>query len=99
MAYFVPAVRRLIAQVALTDGSSPVSYGEPDGIGYIRSISFSAKTGKWLYPVLMIVDDPRIKSVEWEKRKPITVTFVDHTAADFDDEFPINAVLAILLSE
>lgn len=94
MTYVIPAARRLVEQVGIKD----VEYGQPDGIGHVRSVTFPADVAKHLAPALETISDPRIKALDYKKGKPLTVTFVDSTAADFADDFPIDEVSAILNS-
>lgn len=96
MTDYPPAARRLISQVVDHRPDAEVtSNGEADGYGVTRSVTFDAKTSKWLDPILEAIDDPRIEQVT-HKAKRATVTFVGDVRADFSHPFDIDVADAVL---
>lgn len=91
MTEYPPAARRLIEQVRNHDPDAGLTpNGEVDGYGVTRSLTFDAKTTKWLKPILYAIADPRIAEVS-EKGRKITVTFVSTADADHGHPFEIEA--------
>jgi len=96
MTAYPPAARRLIAQVVEHKPEAEVSpVGDADGFGVTRSISFDAKTSKWLTPILEACADERIAEVSQHGRKTV-VTFVPDIRADFGREFAIDEADGVL---
>jgi len=92
---YPPAARRLIAQVTEHKPDAEVTdAGEPDGYGVTRSITFDAKTSKWLRPILEACDDHRIADITGKTKA--TVTFVGDSRADFGQPFDIDAADSVL---
>lgn len=99
MSTIAPALRTLLTQVAQVFPGGSYALGEPDGIGFIRSVTFDPKTSKRLSPILSIINDERIGdiAVSGSKSKPtVRVTFVPDTRADFATPFPLAEVRAAL---
>lgn len=95
-----PAANQLIMQAArLNPKVKAQAVGEPDGLGYFRSIEFDAATSKQIVPILEVIEDPRIASIEYEGKGKAVVTFVPDTRADFKDEYPLQAVNLILTEQ
>lgn len=96
MTQYPPAARTLIDQVRdHRPDAEATANGEVDGYGVTRSVTFDAKTSKWLDPILEAIDDPRIADVT-HKAKKTTVTFVGDARADYADEFDIDQADAVL---
>ena len=96
MTYIVPAVQALQEEVASLRPKGKVTpSGEPDGLGYIRSLTFDSATGKWITPLLDLLNDERIESVE-EVGNKVVVTFVADPRADHADQFGLAAIDDVL---
>lgn len=96
MTDYPPAARRLIIQVTEHKPEAEVKpVGDPDGFGITRSISFDAKTSKWLAPILEACADERIAEVDSQGRKTV-VTFVPDIRADFARPFAIDEADGVL---
>jgi hypothetical protein len=92
-----PALQQFVAQVKNLRPDAKVQYGEPDGIGFVREVSFDAQTGKVLKPILEVGIDPRIARFKIGGReRRMTVTVVSDTRADYRDPFPIEDVAEVL---
>lgn len=86
-----PAARQLITQVTNHDpDAEATANGEVDGFGVTRSVTFDAKTSKWLSPILEVLADERIREISHKGRK-LTVTFVGSALADHADPFEVEA--------
>lgn len=97
MQRLIPAGQQLVAQVTTTDKRATAKIvGERDGLNFDRSVSFDARTSKWLVPVLRLIADPRIASVEYGGKGQAVVTFVADTRADFRHPYPLEDVRAVL---
>lgn len=72
------------------------THGEPDGFNVYRSIIFNKATSSWLQPLLEVVDDPRISSIEESGDGRLVVTFSARTNADLTDPFPLEKVADVL---
>jgi hypothetical protein len=70
--------------------------GDPDGFNVYRSISISKATAPWLAPILEIIDDPRIASLETDDGGRLVVTFAPTVIADRTDPFPLEKVATVL---
>jgi hypothetical protein len=92
----VPAAQELVNQVTESGRKFKVVRGEPDGLGRIRSVTFDARTSRWLGPILVAISDSRIRSMSTNGKGQTTVLFVADYRADFKDPFPIDAVDDIL---
>lgn len=97
MTRLTPAARQLIAQVA-EDGKkfSAKAVGDADGLGVHRSVEFDATTSKWLAPVLDVIADRRIETVDYNGKGRLIVTFVPDSRADFVEPFPLSEVRSVL---
>jgi len=95
MPHLVLGAQTLIRQVQQHKPSATVNGGAPDGIGKIRSVEFDARTSKWLTPILEACADPRIQSLDTDKKK-LTVTFVPDIRADSPLLFPLDEADKIL---
>lgn len=96
MSQLVPAARQLITQVQhFKPNAKAKSVGDPDGIGVLRSISFDKATSKWLTPILEVIADERIASIDTTNTGTV-VTFVADTRSDHRTEFPLGAVFDVL---
>ncbi len=87
MPRIVPAAYQLMSEVEEQKPKFKVTYGEPDGLGVIRSVTFDATTSKWLVPILDVLRDTRIKSVKVNGRNRATVRFVPTHWADHKEPF------------
>lgn len=96
MTAYPPAARTLIAQVRERHPDAEIHpSGDADGYGVTRSITFDAKTSKWLTPILEACDDERIDALD-HKAKKVTVVFVGDIRADYADEFEIDEADEVL---
>lgn len=93
MARLVPAATQLLSQI---DRKFKVKSGEPDGLGYVRTITLDATTSRWLVPILAAIGDERIADVHYEGKGQATITFVPDYRADFKTPFPLDEVDHIL---
>lgn len=94
-----PAAQQLIDEVAAAHPKAKAkTIGDPDGIGFNRQISFDAATTKWLTPLLDLIEDPRIASVEAESNRTV-ITLVGDTRADFAHPFGLDEADAALNTE
>lgn len=91
-----PAAAQLVQQVRQVWPRATYEYGPPDGIGFQRTVTFDKRTSKALGPVLLIVDDPRVRDLVVESDKRVTVVFVADTRADHRTPFPLAEVQAII---
>jgi hypothetical protein len=93
-----PAAEQLVEQVKAVWPESEATYGdEPDGLGFIRTVSFDTKTSKELNDVLKAIEDERIESFRIAgKDRRLFVYFVPDVRADFRDRYPIEEVRAVL---
>ena len=96
MPRLVPAAIQLITQVGESREKWKVTQGEPDGLGRVRSITFDARTSRWLVPILDAIGDQRIRNIEWAGKGQATITFVTDYRADFKTEYPLDEVSHIL---
>ena len=71
-------------------------HGDPDGFNVYRSIIFNKATSTWLAPILDIIDDPRVVSLETDDGGRLVVTFAPSVIADRTDSFPLEKVTAVL---
>lgn len=95
-----PAANRLIMQAAqLNPKVKAQAVGEPDGLGYYRSIEFDAATSKQIVPILEVINDPRIASIAYEGKGRAVITFVADTRADFKTDYPLESVKNVLESQ
>lgn len=96
-----PAAIQLITQVSNIDRKASAKAVDPgDGFGVHRSIEFDAKTSKWLFPALELIDDPRIDSLDYEGKGRGVVHFVGDARADHRyPEYELEKVLAVLNGE
>jgi hypothetical protein len=92
----VPAAAQLIAEIGDTGRRYKVSSGDPDGLGFIREVTFDPRTSKWLIPILDACDDERIMYSEYNNKGRATIVFVRDTRADFKHPFGIAAVDKVL---
>lgn len=69
--------------------------GDPDGFRVQRSIRFDKTSSKSLKPLLEVLDDPRIESLE-DDGGALVVTFVATSRADRRDPFPLEAAAIVL---
>ena len=83
----VPAGYQLMSEVEELKPKVKVKYGDPDGLGVIREMTFDATTSKWLVPILKVLGDPRIRSVEVDGRHRATVRFQAKSVADWKNPF------------
>jgi hypothetical protein len=93
-----PSARRLIADVlSVNVEAKAYAYGELDGYGVNRSLSFDPATSEWLPQVLELImeEDPRIRSIS-KVDANLIVTFTEDHRADQVDRFPIAEVYAVL---
>lgn len=91
-----PALKQLVSQIKAHGNAEPEVVGKPDGIGVYRSIKVNAATAKWLLPVLEVIADKRIQSIESNSKGQAVITFVPDTRADHRTEFPLEDVDSIL---
>ena len=92
MSRIVPAGYQLMSEVEMDHPKMKVTYGKPDGLGVIREFTFDAATSKWLVPILDVLHDPRIKSVEIHGRSRATVRFVASHWADHKEPFLLGRI-------
>jgi len=84
-------------EVAHSGKRFKVSPGNADGYGFIRDITFDARTSNWLVPILEAIEDPRIRYIAQPHGKGrATIRFVGDTRADFKNPFGIDAVDHVL---
>jgi hypothetical protein len=92
MSRIVPAAYQLMAEVEEQKPKFKVTYGKPDGIDVIREFTFDAATSKWLVPILGILKDTRIKSVNVNGKHRATVRFVASHWADHKETFMLARI-------
>lgn len=93
-----PALAQLVEQVSKMKSGAKYEYGDKDGIGFVRSVTFDAPTSKAMSKVFGIAlsTDDRIATVEQGRGKKITVTVVADTRADHRTPYPLEAVEKVL---
>lgn len=92
----VPAAAQLIAEVESAHPKAKAkTIGDPDGLGFHRQVSFDAATTKWLVPLLDLIEDPRIDSIDSESNRTV-ITLVSDTRADFAEPFGLDLADAAL---
>lgn len=91
------AASTLVKQVAAAKPRTKASpHGDPDGLGVVRSVIFNKATSTWLSPILEAIEDTRVERLELQDDGRLVVTFVSTVYADRTNEFPLDAVDAIL---
>jgi hypothetical protein len=96
MPRLIPAAQQMMSEIADTGREFKTVPGDPDGYGFIRRVTFDAKTSKWLVPLLEAVEDPRIRQVLYNGKGRAEIWFVGDTRADFKDPFGLAAVDKVL---
>jgi hypothetical protein len=97
-----PALRTLISQVTDHRPDAEYEFGEPDGLGRVREVTFDKDTSKWLQPILQAANDPRIGSLDTNGAKgkqKLTVTLVADVRADRAHPFPVDEADEVLSEE
>jgi hypothetical protein len=71
-------------------------HGDPDGLGVVRSLLFDKTTGKWLAPILRVIDDRRIGAVATVATGLVVTFSPNSVVSDTRDPFRIADVANIL---
>jgi len=96
----VPAATQLLKEITDLGKNYKVARGDPDGFGYIREITFDARTSNWLVPILDALVDERIRYIDQPNGKGrAKVRFVNDTRADRRQPFDIAVVDQVLNDE
>lgn len=100
MTRLTPAAMQLIVQVQKINPKFKATItGEPDGFGRYRAVEFDAASSKVIVPILEVLNDKRIASVDYEGKGRAVVTFVSDTRADSRTEYPLETVNLILTEQ
>ena len=84
------AVRLISDAQAMKHTAKAEPHGDADGLGVYRTIKFDKRTSKWLYPIMLHVDDARVDTINLTDAGYLHVTFSDRPLADFRDPFPLK---------
>lgn len=96
----VPAAKQLAREITDVEDKAKVEVvGDPDGLGFSRSIRVGGAPGKRLKVALDVIgDDPRVAEVV-HSSAGTRVTFVNTTRADFAHSFDLGLAVAALDEE
>lgn len=97
MARLPHAAKTLRRQVLDRHPRSTVEgFGDPDGLGVVRTLRFSKSAGQWLAPLLEVIDDNRIVRAEVTDAGYLHVEFSGRPVADQRQEFPLTEAQEVL---
>lgn len=90
MARLPHAAKTLRRQVLEKHPRSTVEgFGDPDGLGVVRTLRLSKSASDWLAPLLEVIDDNRIVRSEVTDAGYLHVEFSGRPVADQRQEFPL----------
>lgn len=89
------AMKTLVKQVSERREDAQAEYGDADGLGVYRTVTFDDSTSGWLADLSAVFLDPRVASSSLSDDGSLTVTFVPDIRADQANDFPLDAVAAV----
>ena len=85
-----PAAKTFIAEVKdLAPRASIEPFGDPDGLGVVRTLRAGKSASKRLAPILEVLHDPRIVEHHVTDAGLLHITFAPRAAADFTHPFDL----------